>query len=69
LRIEPDSDERARKGAALRSHESQISGLVEVLGEERLHDWWQVETFRRPSSGELASVAGLSAPRRARANA
>jgi LmbE family N-acetylglucosaminyl deacetylase len=69
LRIEPDSDERARKRAALRSHESQIGGLVEVLGEERLHDWWQIETFRRPSSGELASVAGLSAPRRARANA
>jgi LmbE family N-acetylglucosaminyl deacetylase len=69
MRIEPDSDERARKRAALRAHESQIGGLVEVLGEERLHNWWQVETFRRPSSGELASVGGLSAPRRARANA
>jgi LmbE family N-acetylglucosaminyl deacetylase len=69
LRIEPDSDERARKRAALRSHESQIGGLVEVLGEDRFHDWWLVETFRRPTRSELASLAGLSARRRARANA
>jgi LmbE family N-acetylglucosaminyl deacetylase len=69
LRIDPDSDERARKRAALRSHESQIGGLIEVLGEERFHDWWQVETFRRPTRAELASVAALSARRRVRANA
>ena len=69
LRIEPDADERAHKRAALRSHDSQIGGLVEVLGEDRLHDWWQVETFRGPTRGELASLAGFSAPRRARATA
>ena len=69
LRIEPDSDEQARKRAALRSHESQIGGLVEVLGEDRLHAWWQVETFRQPTRSELANLAGLSARRRARATA
>lgn len=69
LRIEPDPDERVRKRSALRSHGSQIGGLVAVLGEDRLHDWWQVETFRRPTGDELASVAALSARRRVRATA
>ena len=64
LRIVPHPDERARKRAALASHASQIGGLVELVGENRLHDWWLVETFREPTSEEVASVSPLSTPRR-----
>jgi len=53
LRIEPDADERARKRAALNSHASQIGGLVGLLGEDRLHDWWLVETFREPTAADM----------------
>lgn len=67
VRIVPSGDERARKRAALASHASQIGGLVELLGRERFHDWWLVETFREPSVDEVATAAGLSAPRPARA--
>lgn len=60
----PGPDERARKRAALASHVSQIGGLVELLGETRLHDWWLVETFREPTPEEVASRSGLSSLRR-----
>ena len=64
LRIVPSPEERARKRAALASHASQIGGLVELLGETRLHDWWLVETFREPTPEEVAGRTELSSLRR-----
>jgi hypothetical protein len=71
LRVVPTDDEGRRKQAALWSHESQIGWLVEVLGAERLRDWWLTETFRLPTAGELATAAptDVRTPRRAERSA
>jgi LmbE family N-acetylglucosaminyl deacetylase len=35
------------KIAALRAHESQTQGLIELVGDETYRAWWRVESFRR----------------------
>jgi LmbE family N-acetylglucosaminyl deacetylase len=71
LRVVPSDDEARRKQAALWSHESQIGWLVELLGAERLHDWWLTETFRLPTAQDLAAAApaDVTTPRRAERSA
>jgi LmbE family N-acetylglucosaminyl deacetylase len=56
LRVVPDADEIRRKRAALAAHASQVTTLVEQIGEQRLHDWWVEETFREPVLPALSSV-------------
>ncbi len=67
LRIVPDADERARKRAALEAHASQIAGLVELVGADRLHAWWEIETFREPTRDDVERSPSLSGRRRGRA--
>jgi LmbE family N-acetylglucosaminyl deacetylase len=43
LRLGPDQVDR--KMVALRAQASQTTGLIAALGEDRVRDWWSVETF------------------------
>ena len=43
-----------RKIVALRAQASQTAGLIAALGEERVRQWWSVETFRSADA-----VAGI----------
>ncbi len=35
---------------ALRAHESQTRGLIELVGPDRFRNWWRTETFRAAST-------------------
>jgi len=49
-----------RKIAALRSHVSQTTGLVDEVGEEDFRRWWSTEAFVAAEPGPSESEAGVS---------
>ena len=52
LHVVPTSHERKLKGRALRAHASQVSALIDMIGDEAFDDWWVDEFFRRPTTDE-----------------
>jgi LmbE family N-acetylglucosaminyl deacetylase len=52
LHVVPTHRERELKGRALRAHSSQISGLIELIGDDAFDAWWVEEFFRRPTAVE-----------------
>ena len=52
LYVVPIPRERELKSRALRSHASQVSTLVDIIGAEAFEDWWVDEYFRRPTVTE-----------------
>ncbi|MCD2195375.1 PIG-L family deacetylase [Actinomycetospora endophytica] len=45
VELRMDSAALDRKMVALRAQASQMTGLIAALGEDRVRDWWSVETF------------------------
>lgn len=45
VRLHLTPDELDRKMVALRAQASQMSALVTAVGEDRMREWWAVETF------------------------
>jgi LmbE family N-acetylglucosaminyl deacetylase len=41
------------KLAALRAHESQSAGLIQLLGERAYRRWWSTEAFRAATAGDV----------------
>jgi hypothetical protein len=56
LHVVPTQRERALKQRVLRAHASQISALVEMIGDEVFDSWWVEEFFRRPATDELTTA-------------
>ena len=56
LHIVPTVRERELKRHALRAHESQISTLIDIIGETAFDNWWVDEYFRRPTLDEWAEA-------------
>ena len=56
LHVVPTSRERMLKGRALRAHASQVSTLIDMIGDEAFDDWWVDEFFRRPTADEWATA-------------
>jgi LmbE family N-acetylglucosaminyl deacetylase len=61
LHVVPTRRERALKQRVLRSHASQVSALVEMIGDEVFDSWWVEEFFRRPTTAELTSEQRMGA--------
>ena len=57
LHIVPTSGERKLKGRALRAHASQVSTLIEMIGDEAFDEWWAEELFRLPTAHEWELAA------------
>jgi LmbE family N-acetylglucosaminyl deacetylase len=45
VRLNLRPEELDRKMVALRAQASQMSGLIAAVGEDRMREWWAVETF------------------------
>jgi LmbE family N-acetylglucosaminyl deacetylase len=56
LHLVPTSRERMLKGRALRAHASQVSGLIDMIGDQAFDAWWVDEFFRRPTAQEWATA-------------
>ncbi|MGZ4767035.1 MAG: PIG-L deacetylase family protein [Ilumatobacteraceae bacterium] len=56
LHVVPTRRERALKQLVLRAHASQISALIDMIGDEVFDSWWVEESFRRPTAEELSTA-------------
>jgi LmbE family N-acetylglucosaminyl deacetylase len=61
LRVTPTRRERAVKARALRAHASQMSGLIEMIGEDVFDSWWVEEFYRRPTASEWSAASSVRA--------
>ncbi len=55
LHVVPTRRERALKQRVLRAHASQISVLIDMIGDEVFDSWWVEEFFRRPTADEITA--------------
>jgi LmbE family N-acetylglucosaminyl deacetylase len=56
LHVAPTARERELKRRALRAHASQVSPLIELIGDDAFDGWWVDEFFRRPTLDEWADA-------------
>jgi LmbE family N-acetylglucosaminyl deacetylase len=62
LHIIPTGRERMLKQRVLRAHASQISALIEMIGDDDVFDsWWVEEFFRRPTPHEVEAAQRMGA--------
>lgn len=61
LHVVPTRRERKIKARALRAHASQLSGLIEMIGDEVFDSWWVDEFFRRPTEAEWTAASPMEA--------
>ena len=59
LHVVPTRRERALKQRVLRAHASQISALIEMIGDEVFDSWWVEEFFRRPTADEFSAAQSM----------
>lgn len=61
LHVRANAGERRIKARALAAHESQVASIIDVVGSDRFYDWWVDETFRTPTSAEIAGIVADAA--------
>jgi LmbE family N-acetylglucosaminyl deacetylase len=58
--IRLDDDEISLKRIVLAAHASQTDGLAAAMGEDIYRRWYDVESFRQPTSSEIRAVASMA---------